>query len=119
MLHGSPLPCPPVMNTDAIRNKRLYIQDLARRLEAMERHDTPMNALAYRLYARRLRMAMAGYPQALLRAQLGAAHGAVLQVLDRRHFDDHGTFPGPGGAAAGKLTRAVLRRVARRTRDAK
>jgi len=107
------------MNTDAIRTKRLYIQDLAHRLEAMERHEAPMNAVAYRLYARRLREAMAGYPQPLLRVQLGGVHHTVLQVLDRRHFDDHGTFPGAEGAAAGKLTRAVLRRVAQAARGAR
>ena len=57
-----------------LRSKRLFIEDLAKRLEAMERSETRINPVAYRLYARRLREATAGYPEALLRAQLGAAH---------------------------------------------
>ena len=41
-----------------LSGKRLYIADLAARLEAMEDGGAPMNALAYRLYARRMATAM-------------------------------------------------------------
>ncbi len=99
------------MDSAPIRNKRLFIADLAGRLEAMERHEDPMNPVAYRLYARRLREATAGYPDALLRAQLGAAHRAVLQVLEGRYFDEHGAFPGPQGPAARRAAHALLRRL--------
>src|SRR5689334_8622732 len=53
-----------------LSGKRLYIADLAGRLEAMENGAAPMNALAYRLYARRMATAMDGYPPGLLAAQL-------------------------------------------------
>lgn len=96
-----------------LRTKRLFIEDLAKRLEAMERRRSPINAVAYRLFARRLRQAAAGYPEALLRAQLGAAHYSVLQELERRHFDEHGRFPGSAGAAVRHLAERVLRRAAR------
>ncbi len=95
-----------------LRSKRLFIEDLAKRLEAMERGETQINPVAYRLYARRLREATAGYPEALLRAQLGAAHHAVLHVLARRHFDTHGEFPGAEGAAVRREADRVLRRAA-------
>ena len=95
-----------------LRSKRLFIEDLARRIEAMERSETQINPVAYRLYARRLREATAGYPEALLRAQLGGAHHAVLHVLARRHFDAHGRFPGADGAAAQREADRVLRRAA-------
>ena len=95
-----------------LQSKRLFIEDLARRLEAMERGETPVNPIAYRLYARRLREATAGYPEALLRAQLGGAHHAVLHVLARRHFDAHGEFAGAEGAAVRQAAERALRRAA-------
>ncbi len=103
------------MHTSPIlQSKRLFIEDLARRVEAMERSGRPIHPVAYRLYARRLREAMAGYPEALLRVQLGGAHPAVLHALARRHFDAHGEFPGADGAAARHEAERALRRAAGR-----
>ena len=42
-----------------LTSKRLYIADLAARLDAMESGRTPMTAVAYRLYARRLEAVVA------------------------------------------------------------
>src|SRR6185369_10479763 len=49
-----------------LTSKRLYIADLAARLDAMESGRTPMDAVAYRLYARRLGAVIAAYPADLL-----------------------------------------------------
>ena len=67
-----------------LSGKRLYIADLAARLEAMEDGGAPMNAVAYRLYARRMAAAMEGYPAGLLAAQLGRAYPSVLDAIESR-----------------------------------
>jgi hypothetical protein len=97
-----------------LSGKRLYIADLARRLEAMESGAMPMSPVAYRLFARRMHAAMAGYPAALLALQLGAAWPSVLQALEQRHFDDAGTMPGAAGRRALAVAGPLLRDLAAR-----
>jgi hypothetical protein len=92
-------------------SKRLYLADLAQRLEAMERLNAQVNPAAYRLYARRMHTAMAGYPEALLTAQLGTRHPSVLEALDQRHFETHGVLRGPGAASALLVCARLLQRL--------
>ena len=97
-----------------LSGKRLYIADLAGRLEAMENGGTPINALAYRLYARRMAAAMVGYPPGLLAAQLGRRHPAVLQAIESRRFESEGALSGPRGKRARVAMTALLRHLERR-----
>ena len=79
-------------------SKRLYIVDLAQRQLAMECGGTAMQALTYRVLAKRLRQAAAGLPEPALRqlfATLGANSLALLdEALQARHFDQHGRLRG-------------------------
>jgi len=99
-----------------LSGKRLYIADLAGRLEAMENGDTPMNALAYRLYARRMATAMNGYPPGLLAAQLGRTHPSVLQAIESRQFVVDRALGGPRARAAAVVATALLRHLERKRR---
>jgi hypothetical protein len=99
-----------------LSGKRLYIADLAGRLEAMETGATPVNALAYRLYARRMATAMAGYPPGLLAAQLGRSHPAVLDAIQSRQFEADGALGGPRGKSARVAMTALLRHLKFRRR---
>ena len=99
-----------------LSGKRLYIADLAGRLEAMENGDTPMNALAYRLYARRMATAMNGYPPGLLAAQLGRTHPSVLQAIESRQFAVDRALSGPRAKSAAAVAAALMRHLARQRR---
>lgn len=92
-----------------LSGKRLYIADLAGRLEAMENGRMAMNALAYRLYAKRMAAAMNGYPPGLLAAQLGRIHPSVLQAIENRQFEADGVFAGARAKGAGLVATALLR----------
>ena len=94
-----------------LASKRLYIADLAVRLESMESGEVAMNAVAYRLYARRMKAAMRGYPSALLAAQLGPACSSVLEAIEHRQIELEGFTSGPRGRKAFVEARALLRRV--------
>ena len=102
-----------------LSGKRLYIADLAGRLEAMENGATQMNALAYRLYARRMATAMEGYPPGLLAAQLGRAYPSVLDAIESRQFETDGVFRGPHGKRACVVATALLRHLERQRRTAR
>jgi hypothetical protein len=108
------------MNALSVRlsGKRLYIADLAARLEAMENGATPVNAIAYRLFARRMQAAMDGYPSALLAAQLGRSHPAVLHAIESRQFEADGALTGARGKRAQVATAALLRHLASQRRSA-
>ena len=99
-------------SSDPLLSKRLYISDLAERLQAMEASTRP-DAVAYKLFARRMQSAMAGYPEPLLAAQLGAVYPAVRHALAQRHFDAHGGFDGEAGVQARTAARRLLRRLSR------
>ena len=101
-----------------LSGKRLYIADLAGRLEAMEDGAVPMHALAYRLYARRMAAAMNGYPPGLLAAQLGRAHPSVLQAIESRQFESERALSGPSAKGAAVVMAALLRHLARQRRAA-
>jgi hypothetical protein len=101
------------MHALAVRltSKRLYIADLASRIEAMESGKTAMHAVAYRLYARRMKAAVAAYPAALLAAQLGSAHPSVLQAIEQHQFDAEGMLSGAGSGRALVAGAKLLRRL--------
>jgi hypothetical protein len=101
-----------------LSGKRLYIADLAGRLEAMENGATQMNALAYRLYARRMATAMDGYPPGLLAAQLGRTHPSVLHAIESRQFEAARALNGPRAKSAAVAMAALLRHLHRQRRAA-
>jgi hypothetical protein len=102
----------PVASPDSsLASKRLYIAHLAQRLDAMERGYAAVQPLAYRLYARRLQEAMAGYPEGRLAKALSASHPAVADALANRHFATHGSFV--GGSAANRSAQRLLQRLRR------
>lgn len=101
------------MQTDpALEGKHLFIEHLAQALEAMEAGRTPLNPVAYRLYARRLREAMAGCPEAPLAARLAGAHPVVAETLAERYFNIHGWLPPTANAEFTLLhAKALLKRL--------
>ena len=101
-----------------LAGKRLYIADLARRLEAMESGAAPMNAIAYRLYARRMATAIDGYPTDLLAAQLGRVHASVLHAIESSRFATEGALSGPRARRAAAATADLLRHLERQRRRA-
>jgi hypothetical protein len=100
----------PALST-RLTSKRLYIADLAARLDAMENARTPMNAVAYRLYARRLAAVVSGYPADLLATQLGKSHPAVTHAIEQQQFECDGMLGGPGSARALVRAATLLRRL--------
>lgn len=96
----------------SLQSKHLFISHLAARLDAMERGALPLTAAAYRLYARRLREATAGYPEAQLVARFGQRLPVVIETSDNRHFDTFGHLPGPAGRTARAEAEALFERLA-------
>ena len=98
-----------------LTSKRLYIADLAGRLEAMESGKAAMSAVAYRLYARRMKAAIAAYPADLLAAQLGRSHPSVGQAIEQQQFEAEGMLSGRGSGRALVTAQKLLRAI--RSRD--
>jgi len=96
-----------------LETRRLYIEHLAERLEQMELGIAPMKAIAYRLFARRLREAMVGFPEGQLAARLSRQSSAVIDALAMRFFDTHGSLPADEGEAVRCEADRLLRRVRR------
>ena len=94
-----------------LTSKRLYIADVATRLEAMESGKTAMHAVAYRLYARRLAAVVAAYPADLLATQLGGSHPAVLHAIEQQQFEVDGMLGGRGSGRALVRAATLLRRL--------
>ena len=102
--------------SDRFWSKRLYIADLAGRLEAMETGALALDPVAYRLVARRLKAALAGIPQSLLAPQVARRHSAVAEALEGRHFEDHGALAGAAGTRARQVAAPLLRRLGKLSR---
>ena len=98
----------------AMSNPDPEIHPDAARLELMESGRTPMNAIAYRLYARRMATAIDGYPPALLAAQLGRMHPAVLHAIEQRRFEVDGVLGGRGAETSKRAACALLRQLSGR-----
>ena len=94
-----------------LSSKRLYIADLAARLESMENGRTAMSAAGYRLFARRMKTAMVGYPAGLLAAQLGRQHPSVMHALEQQQFECDGMMSGAGSGRALVAAAALMRRL--------
>ena len=85
--------------TDIPRSRQLYIAHLAHRLDAMESGRARVDAVAYRLWSRRLRQALAGCPEPVIARGLAVSFPGVAEALEQRHFDTHGRLPGAAGLA--------------------
>jgi len=94
-----------------LTSKRLYIADVAARLDAMDSGKAPMDAVAYRLYARRLGAVIATYPADLLASQLGGAHPAVKHAIEQQRFEVDGMLGGRGSGRALVRAATLLRRL--------
>ncbi len=105
-----------------LASKRLYIADLARRQSEMETGRVPMDARAYRVVAKRLREAVAGFPEPALYAGFAEMRSSLQpvleEVLETRYFDHHGRLHGPLAsvcrADANVVLAAMMRGAARR-----
>jgi hypothetical protein len=109
------LPRPADVN-DIAHNRHLFVEDLARRLQAMDAGHRPMNALDYRVHARMLRHALAGLPRRQLKVLM--TYESVCEVLDNRGFDENGLLPSAGAEATAlrASTDALLQRLQRASR---
>jgi hypothetical protein len=85
--------------------RALYVEDLARRLQSLEHGEQAMDPRAYRLFARRLRSALAGLSQQQLRRFLGI-HPAMNEGRANLYFEEHGHFEGMQPVA--ELANALL-----------
>ena len=97
--------------TDIPRSRQLYIAHLAHRIDAMERGRVPLDAVAYRLWSRRLREALAGCSEPALARGLGIVHPAVRDALEQRHFAVFGVLPGTRGRAAARVANQLLKQL--------
>lgn len=101
--------------TPRLAGRRLYIADLARRQAALENGEEPMNAVGYRVLAKRLRSALAGQAPTPLRRGFAELPQHLLPVLtealEARHFDEYGLLYGPAADRARALTQALLVRL--------
>jgi hypothetical protein len=79
----------------------------------MESGKTAMSAVAYRLYARRMKTAIAVYPAGLLADQLGGSHPAVMHALEQQQFEADGMMVGVGSGRALVAAAKLLRRLRR------
>jgi hypothetical protein len=94
----------------------LYVLDLAHRLQQMEHGPEPIDPVAYRLFAKRLRQALAGCPLARLPDD-HTQPPALAEALANRYFTEHGQFEDRPkiAASAGRL----LMRLQRRSRSSR
>ena len=97
--------------TDIPRSRQLYIAHLAQRIAAMERGRAPLEAVASRLWSRRLREALAGCPEPALARGLGVVHPAVREALEQRHFTVFGVLPGTRGRDAARVANRLLKHL--------
>lgn len=95
----------------ALESKHLFIVHLAERLESMEIGTTPLKAVAYRVYAKRLQEAMAGFPEGPLSSKLSGLFPSIGESLAVRHFNTYGRLPGADGEAARAATDDMLLRL--------
>ena len=89
----------------------LFVEHLAETLEAMEAGRLALHAVAYRLFARRLRYALAACPRARLAASPVGSLDAVAETMANRYFDDHGRLPQTGGKAVQFMAERLFDRL--------
>lgn len=94
-----------------LSDKRLFIADLAQRLSTMESARAAMHPLLYRVLAKRLRQAVAGFAPTALLGQFGPLNGQVAEVLEDRHFDCHGHLGRPCAMQVRRTATALYGRL--------
>jgi hypothetical protein len=94
-----------------LKSRRMYIEHLAQAIQAKESGRIALCPTAYRLCAKRLRKATAGFPEAELFQTLGISHSAVADVLEDRFFETTGRLPGPGAKAVKAQADGLLSRM--------
>jgi len=103
---------------DRLAACRLYLADLAHRQHEMEAGRFPMHALAYRVLSRRLREGLAGLPEPSLQLGFDELPGHLLpqlaDVLETRHFEQHGRLFGQRAARCRDEANALMRRLTHR-----
>lgn len=94
-----------------LHSRRLYIEHLAQAIQAKESGRITLCPTAYRLCAKRLKKATAGFPETGLSQTLGISHSAVADVLEDRYFETTGRLPGPGSRAVKATADQFLARL--------
>jgi len=91
----------------------LYVLDVAQKLHEMESGRRPMDPVAYKLFARRLKQALAGCTPLDLPGNV-SQRPALLEAMADRYFVEHGHFQGQ--RTASDITWQVIDRVQDRLR---
>lgn len=99
--------------TSRLLSKQLYIAYLAQQMADMEGGTIPLQALLYRLLAKRLRQAAAGLPESSLAGRSSASDRQVAEMLEVRYFDNHGRFRGRDARASCAHADALFERLRR------
>ena len=73
--------------------KHRFIEQVAEHLARLESVMSARCALNFRVHARMLCDALAGYPESLLQQSLARRFPSVAEALQNRAFDTHGFFP--------------------------
>lgn len=82
-----------------ISSRRLFVDDLLRRMADIENGAQAMNALLYRVLAKRLGQACAGLSD-LEGGHFSACKAQMAEQVQNRYFDEHGHLGGPGATGA-------------------
>lgn len=97
--------------TSRLSDRRLFIADMAMRLNGMETAEEPMHPLMYRVLAKRLRQALAGFTDHALAGRFGPLDAQVALSLEDRYFDDHGQLQSWQAADISRQARELFRRL--------
>lgn len=92
----------------------LYVLDVAQKLYEMESGRLPMDPVAYKLFARRLKQALAGCTSRDLPGNVSQTP-ALKEAMADRYFIEHGHFL--GARVAADVAWQVIDRVQDRLRD--
>jgi len=91
-------------------SRHLYVDDLARKLEAIESGRKPMDALSYRVHAKMLRIALKDYPTAGLDGHAGEVWPVMEDAMANRCFESTGQLPTVGGRAIKRAADELINR---------
>lgn len=100
----------------APESRQLFIAHLAASIDAMETGRKALDPMAYRLFSRRLREAMAGCPAPQLAAGPAGGYRCVVDALVARHFDEFGRLPHVGGRSAQLAANRLFSRLRKKVR---
>ena len=94
-----------------LAHKRLFVADLLRRVADLEHGTNGMNALLYRVLAKQLQGACGGLADWRLATHFGAFNAQIEELLQDRHFNDHGLFVGAGALQCQQRASQLLARL--------